>query len=151
MRRFFRWEFEIPPEAIDDNRHVNNVQYVQWMQDVAISHATYTGGTAAANAVGGVWFALSHHIDYASPAFEGEHLLVVTWIVSLQRVRSRRRYCFLRATDLTILASAESEWVFVNAKTGRPRGIPSDVASCFEAVGEEEVSVESLAGRQIVA
>lgn len=151
MRRFFRWEFEIPPEAIDNNRHVNNVQYVQWMQDVAISHAAYTGSTTAADAIGGVWFALSHHIDYASPAFEGERILVVTWIATLQRVRSRRRYCFLRATDLTVLASAESEWVFVDAKTSRPRGIPSAVASCFEAVGEGDVSIESLSGRAIVA
>ena len=35
----FRYRFVVPDEAVDGNRHVNNVAYVQWMQDVAIRHS----------------------------------------------------------------------------------------------------------------
>ena len=28
----------IPYTAIDENGHVNNVTYVQWMQDIAVEH-----------------------------------------------------------------------------------------------------------------
>ncbi|HCB02612.1 MAG TPA: acyl-CoA thioesterase, partial [Anaerolineae bacterium] len=28
----------IPKTAIDENGHVNNVAYVQWMQDIAVEH-----------------------------------------------------------------------------------------------------------------
>jgi acyl-CoA thioesterase FadM len=42
----FRHRFCVPREAIDGNGHVNNVVYVQWMQEVAIRHAGACGGTA---------------------------------------------------------------------------------------------------------
>ena len=32
-------ELVVPDTAIDANGHVNNVQYVQWMQDAAIAHS----------------------------------------------------------------------------------------------------------------
>jgi acyl-CoA thioester hydrolase len=35
--------FTVPESAVDQNRHVNNVAYVQWMQDVAIQHADAVG------------------------------------------------------------------------------------------------------------
>jgi len=142
MRRLFRWEFEIAHNAIDGNQHVNNIQYIQWMQDIAIAHAAFVGGTAAAEAAGGAWYTRSHHIEYLSPAFEGERLLALTWVTDLQRVRSCRRYRFLRAADHAVLADAESLWVFVDAKTGRPRSIPPSVTSCYEPLQEDEVVID---------
>lgn len=41
----FRDEFPVPPEAVDGSGHVNNVAYVQWMQDVAIKHNNSVGGS----------------------------------------------------------------------------------------------------------
>ncbi|HSM71304.1 MAG TPA: hypothetical protein VK851_07155 [Anaerolineales bacterium] len=37
----------IPKEAIDKNGHVNNVSYVQWMQDIAVEHYASIGGVEA--------------------------------------------------------------------------------------------------------
>ena len=138
MERIFAWEFPSPPDAIDGNGHVNNVRFVQWMQDIAIAHAAHNGGTAAANAAGGTWFARSHHIDYLAQAFQDDRLLVQTWVVDFRRARSRRRFRFLRAADRAVLARAETEWVFVDAASGKPRAIPAEVAKCFDLVGEEE-------------
>jgi len=138
MKTVFSWEFPIPPDAIDGNGHVNNVRFVQWMQDIAIAHAAHNGGTAAARASGGTWFVRSHHIDYLGQAFEHDRLEVLTWVVDFHRTRSRRRFRFLRAADRAVLARAETEWVFVDGTTGKPKAIPSEVAACFQAVGEEE-------------
>jgi len=138
MKTVFSWDFPIPPDAIDGNGHVNNVRFVQWMQDIAIAHAAHNGGTAAAQTSGGTWFVRSHHIDYLGQAFEHDRLEVRTWVVDFQRARSRRRFRFLRAADQTVLAQAETEWVFVDSTTGKPKAIPAEVAACFRAVGEEE-------------
>ena len=55
----YRHKFTVPESAMDGNGHVNNVVYVQWMQDVAILHSDAVGGTEAALAAGGSgWFAL---------------------------------------------------------------------------------------------
>ncbi len=138
MERLFTWEFPIPPDAIDGNGHVNNVRFVQWMQDIAIAHAAHNGATAAAKASGGTWFVRSHRIDYLGQAFPEDRLIGQTWVVDLQRARSRRRFRFLRASDRAVLARAETEWAYVDSVTGRPRAIPPEVIACFDAVGEED-------------
>ena len=37
----------VPHNAIDENGHVNNVVYVQWMQDIAVEHYSSIGGIEA--------------------------------------------------------------------------------------------------------
>ena len=34
-----RFELRVPDDVVDANRHVNNVAYVQWMQDAATRHS----------------------------------------------------------------------------------------------------------------
>lgn len=137
MESLFSWEFPIPSDAIDGNGHVNNVRFVQWMQDIAIAHAAHNGGTAAARAMGGTWFVRSHHIDYLGQAFPEDRLVVQTWVIDFQRVRSRRGFRFLRAADRTVLAKASTEWAYVDATTRRPRPIPPEVTACFMPLGED--------------
>jgi len=130
----YRSEFTVPESAIDGNGHVNNVAYVQWMQDVAIAHFAATGGVDAMHDVGGTWVARSHHIEYLSPSFAGDRIEATTWVASLRRVRSLRRYAFTRVSDGQILARGETDWVFVNAETGRPSSIPEAIERAFTLV-----------------
>ncbi len=127
----FRHRFSVAEAAIDANGHVNNVVYVQWMQDVAILHSAAVGGTAAARALAGTWVVRSHHIEYLSPAFAGDAIEATTWVASLQRVRSLRHYRFVRTSDAKLLARGQTEWVFVSLKDGRPCAIPETVRACF--------------------
>ncbi|GAT34437.1 acyl-CoAthioester hydrolase [Terrimicrobium sacchariphilum] len=122
---------EVPSSAIDANGHVNNVVFVQWMQDVAIQHANDSGATAAARDDGATWFARSHHIEYLRPAYVGEVIEAATCIVTAKRATSTRRYRFTRLSDGVVLAQGETEWVYVCAETGRPRSIPESVRLCF--------------------
>src|SRR5512141_2089750 len=120
----FHYLFRIPENAIDGNGHVNNVMYVQWMQDAAIRHFDSLGGTGLMSAAHATWVVRSHKIEYLSPAFAGEEIEVRTWIANLRRVRSLRRYEFVRQSDQTVLVRGETEWVFVDVATGRPISIP---------------------------
>jgi acyl-CoA thioester hydrolase len=137
MEPVYRFEILVPPEVVDRNRHVNNVAYVQWMQDAALQHSAATGCTRLTEAVGATWVARTHRIEYLSPAFAGDVLTVLTWVADLRKVRSLRRYKFVRAADQRVLAQGETEWVFVEASTGRPRGIPEEIADLFEPVPDE--------------
>lgn len=56
--------FPVTGAHLDRQQHVNNVVYVQWMQDVAIAHSDACGGLAAMEAAGGSWVARSHRIEY---------------------------------------------------------------------------------------
>lgn len=132
-----RDEFIIPESAIDENGHVNNVVFVQWMQDVATRHFEAAGGRAAMQAVSGAWVVRSHKVEYLSPAFVGEHVQAVTWIVNLNRALSVRRYRFLRPCDGKLLVRGETQWVFVSTRTGRPMSIPEDLRRMFSLLPED--------------
>jgi acyl-CoA thioester hydrolase len=120
----------IPSDAIDENGHVNNVAYVQWMQDIAVEHYAAIGGIEA-QGDGATWFIREHRIEYFLPAFAGEEIEIRTWVENIRRVRSLRKYEFVRKSDGKVLAKGETDWVFVDAKTGAPRLIPEEVSKVF--------------------
>jgi acyl-CoA thioester hydrolase len=137
MEPVYHFEIIVPAEAVDGNRHVNNVAYVQWMQDAALAHSAATGCTRMTEALGATWVARMHRIEYLSPGFAGEAITVLTWVADFRKVRSLRRYKIIRAADQKVLAEGETDWVLIDAATGRPRGIPTELAKLFVLVPDE--------------
>jgi acyl-CoA thioester hydrolase len=134
----FSFEFTVPESALDENGHVNNVQYVQWMQDAAVRHYGSTGGIAPTQAIGATWVVRSHNIEYLRPAFSGDRIEVRTWVVDIRRVRSLRRYRFTRLSDGKLLVKGETDWVFIDAKTGIPREVPEEIIKIFLLLPDQE-------------
>ncbi len=122
--------FFIPASAIDKNGHVNNVVYVQWMQELAVEHYASIGGIQA-QGPDATWVVRSHRVEYFLPAYEGEEVESRTWVENIQRVRSLRKYEFVRKSDGKVLVTGETDWVFVDVKSGRPVAIPQEVAGVF--------------------
>lgn len=120
----------IPSSAIDENGHVNNVVYVQWMQDIAIEHYASIGGVEA-QGPDATWVIRKHSIEYFLPAFEGEEIEVRTWVEDLRKVRSLRMYEFVRKSDGKNLVKGESDWVFMDMKTGSLKAIPERIKKIF--------------------
>ncbi len=131
----------VTPDAIDANDHVNNIAYVQWMQDVAIEHSTSLGWTMERyRSIGATWVARSHFVEYLRPAFVGETLAAHTWIAGLAEHSCPRRYLFVRESDGRVVVSAETEWVWVNARSGRPARIPEEVRAAFPVLADEDAA-----------
>jgi acyl-CoA thioester hydrolase len=120
----------VPSSAIDENGHVNNVAYVQWMQDIAVEHYSSIGGIAA-QGEHATWVVREHRVEYLLPAFENEEVEIRTWVENIRRVRSLRKYEFIRKSDGKILVKGETDWVFVDVKTGKPVAIPEEVSKVF--------------------
>lgn len=120
-------------DVIDGNGHVNNVAYVQWMQDIAVEHFSSLGG---ADAMGDdlTWVAAEHKVQYLAPALEGDVIEIRTWVDEMRRVRSLRRYEFVRPADNKLLVRGETQWAVVDAATGAPRAVPRAVADMFDAL-----------------
>jgi acyl-CoA thioester hydrolase len=126
----------IPKSAIDENGHVNNVAYVQWMQDIAVEHYSAIGGVEA-QGYDATWVVREHRIEYLLPAYAGEEIEVKTWVENIRRVRSLRKYEFVRKSDSKVLVKGETDWVFVDANSGRPLPIPEKVSSVFSLYTEK--------------
>jgi len=127
----------IPESAIDENGHANNVIYLQWMQDIAVEHYAALGGLEAQRPFG-TWFVREHKLEYVRPAFAGEEIEVRTWIENIRRVQSLRKYEFVRKKDGKILVKGETDWVFVDGKSGKPLAIPEAVRAIFHPSGLQD-------------
>ena len=135
----FTYSFTIPESVIDDNGHVNNVAYVQWMQDAAIRHgqerlAGYNGynlNTTYAINENVTFVVHEHRIEYLLPTFLGEEIKVRTWLNGAKRVRLHRRYEFIRKSDGKVVAKGETDWVYVDVNAGRPIAIPANILELF--------------------
>jgi acyl-CoA thioester hydrolase len=136
--RIFSKQFVVPGGAIDVQGHVSNLAYVGWMQDVAIEHSAAVGWPMRRYLeLGAGWVVRSHFIEYLRPAFADERLSAHTWVPRFDQRSTPRRYLFVRDTDRTVLARAETSWVFVDLGSGRRRPIPSELLEAFDPVTEE--------------
>ena len=135
MPAIYHHHHQVIASEIDELHHANNASYVNWMQAAAIAHSTAQGWPSERYWDASVaWVARSHKIDYVQPAFEGDALIIRTWVADMQRVSSLRKYEIMRASDDTLLARAETRWAFVRLDTRKPTRIPADVQADFEIV-----------------
>lgn len=84
----------VPAEAIDVMGHVNNTEYLRFMEQIAWHHTTQLGlGWDLYQKLNRGMVARHTEVDYLAPAFEGENLKIGTWIVhNDERISITRRY-----------------------------------------------------------
>jgi acyl-CoA thioester hydrolase len=152
MPRIFIHALEVPAGAIDVYGHVNNLEYLRWMQDAATAHSEAQGWTLARYLeLGAGWFVRSHAIEYLRPAFEGDEISIATWVAAFDRRTSSRRYLFWRHGDRKVIARAETVWAFVDFGTGRVVPIPAAVESAFEVVGIDDDALAAVRANTVGA
>jgi acyl-CoA thioester hydrolase len=139
MPEIYEHHHAIQPDEIDSLGHVNNVSYVIWMQDAAVAHSTAQGWSGDKYRESGQgWVVRSHKIEYLQPAYASEEIVVRTWVATMNKATSLRRYQIVRQADQALLATAETTWAFVNYATGRPARIPQEIAAAFSVLDREE-------------
>ena len=137
--RVYCHRFAFPPAAEDENQHVNNIEYVRMLQESAIAHTRQNGWTPEElHTRGWTWVVRSHFIEYHQPCQAGEEIALYTWVANFRRIRSRRKYRFVRVADGAVLAEAETEWAFLDLRTGRPVAIPPEVLAAYVVIPPDE-------------
>ena len=132
-----RWRFAFTPAEEDVNGHVNNIEYVRKMQEISIMHIGRNGwGMDKLLAGRHTWVVREHRIEYLHSCRAGEPIALYTWVHDFQRIRSHRRYRFVRESDGAVLARAETEWVFFDLDRQRPTSVPEEFLAIFPAIGE---------------
>jgi acyl-CoA thioester hydrolase len=139
MPAIYQHRLIVPNDAIDGQGHVNNLEYVRWMQEAAIAHSDAQGWSAERyQQFGAGWVVRTHKIEYLQAAFAGDEITVYTWVSNFRKIRSLRKYKIVRTTDRATLAVAETDWAFIAHDRRVPRRIPPEVAEAFLVVPEED-------------
>lgn len=114
---------KVKETEIDELNHVNNVVYVQWIQDVASLHwFELVKKNPQENCI---WVVLRHEIDYVRSAVLGDEITLKTWVGETQGVKSIRHVEILK--DDKLLVKAKTTWCLLDAKTMRPKRIDESV------------------------
>ena len=74
----FETNYTVVTSNIDELNHVNNVVYLQWIQDIANLH--WNELKQGVDTAAYVWVVIRHEIDYLNQALLGDTLLAKTWV-----------------------------------------------------------------------
>jgi len=127
-------KINVSSEHIDVLGHVNNCEYLKWMEQVAWSHCEKLNMTFPVwQKLGYAWVARHTEIDYLLPAFESDGVVAATWISENdKRISMKREYQFARESDGKTLIRGFTRWVCVNLKTGKASRMPKEFAESFD-------------------
>ena len=143
MIEIYQHSFKVGPESIDILKHVNNREYLRWMEKAAMAHAASLGcGAKECLERGEVWVAREHWIEYLRPCYEGDELTIYSWVENLSGPRSLRRYAIKRGSRVVSLGA--TEWVYINYKTGHVMDVPDDVAEHFKIIANDDQRLTDL-------
>lgn len=127
--KVFKESLIVPKSAIDDMNHVNNVVYLQWIQDIAKKHWESKTTTHIRNTY--VWVVLHHYIEYHAPAFENDEILLQTWIDHHRGVKSERHTKIIHKSSQKIIVTAKTMWCLLHKETLRPTRITDEISNLF--------------------
>ncbi|GAA5041340.1 thioesterase [Marivirga lumbricoides] len=132
MEKGFIKEVIIQPSDFDQMGHVNNVVYLQWVQDVAEAHWKSISDEDLLKEF--VWVALRHEIDYLKEIKPGETIIAETFVKSMEGVKSERHTVISSADSGQVKSKAITFWCLLDAKSKRPKRIPQDLKDLFIAL-----------------
>ncbi len=119
----YHHSFPVKPEEIDNLNHVNNVVYLQWVNDVAWLHWNILTNDELNKKY--FWVTLRHEIDYLQAAVLGDTITVYTWVGESAGVKSIR-YVHIYSGE-KLLVKAKTTWCLIDAKSQKPTRIRQDV------------------------
>lgn len=125
----FEQERSVSKEDLDQNQHVNNVRYVQWIQDIAKAHWEERAGNELMEKY--FWVVIRHEIDYKNQAFLGDDLLLETFIGKHTHVTSVRHVNIINKNNNDTIVKAKSTWCLMDSETKKPVKITEEMLRIF--------------------
>ncbi|MFD0991846.1 acyl-CoA thioesterase [Tenacibaculum geojense] len=113
----------VKASEIDNLNHVNNVIYLQWVQEIAELHweELTKNGTHSDY----FWVVLRHEIDYKGQALLNDEITLKTWVGETSGVKSVRHVSISKNNK--IIAKAATTWCLINAATNKPNRVTESI------------------------
>ncbi len=115
-------EILITPDFIDQNNHVNNVQYVHWVEMMAAEHWDLEKHKSKYK--DNLWFLVDHHIQYKKQVYLGESILLRTYPENPEGIRQPRKVEFYK--DGELIVDSLTKWIMIEPKTQKIVRIEQD-------------------------
>lgn len=124
--------FRIRQYECDAYGHLNNSNYVRFMQEAALDASAAVGWDIARyREINHSWVIHETEIEYLDELVYGDSVEIKTWVADFRRVRSRRVYEFRRVRDGQLTARAHTDWIYIDTETLRPAAVPEQMKKDF--------------------
>jgi acyl-CoA thioester hydrolase len=124
--------FRVRYSECDSLGHVNNTQYLRYMQEAAFDASAAAGyGLNRYDEIKRLWVARQTEIEYLRPLRYGDAVIVKTYVADFRRVTSRRNYELRLAGTDEPVARGYTDWAFIDNETRRPAVIPPEAVRAF--------------------
>ncbi len=121
----FEQKHIVTANEIDEYNHVNNVVYVQWMQNISDAH--WKELSKKATNIDYVWFVIRHEVDYKNQAVLGDEVTLRTWVGKTEGIKSIRHFEIYRGE--TLLVKSQTTFCLLDAATKKPKRITKEVTN----------------------
>ena len=122
MNLMYEKQIKVTEEHIDHNSHVNNVQYVHWVEEVAAEHwdllkykTEYTNDA---------WMLLDHHIQYKKQVYLHDIITVRTYPMAPEGAKQPRKVGFYCNDELVVNSS--TLWILFDPETKKIKRLEND-------------------------
>ena len=112
----FLLQHTVTKEEIDELNHVNNVVYIQWVQEIATKH--WAELIKNQPKINGIWVLIRHEIDYLKSAVLGDKITLKTRVGESSGLKSVR-YVEIFKNDI-LLAKSKTISCLLDATTNKP-------------------------------
>lgn len=135
MSTLFDLKITVEDHHIDVLGHVNNVVYMQWMQDVATAHVDSLGlGLKEYIELKHAMVAVEHHVQYRKAAFLHDEIVLRTWLDDINALYLSRQYVFYRPKDQSIVFVGQTKWACVEIATGKPKRLSPTFTQAYQPI-----------------
>jgi len=125
---------------MDENQHVNNAVYLNYLEQATIDAAASAGFDLPRWLdLGGMFVVRQHDIEYLHPAKYGDTLDILTWVGETSPP-SVVRHTIMRDQDGTLDIRARTQWVWIDPASQKPTEIPP---ALLEALASGDVKREA--------
>ena len=126
----YQKHINVSEDDLDNQQHVNNVRYVQWIQNVAQEH--WETRASEEQKAGLAWVVVRHEIDYKKEALLNDEILLETRIIDTTHVTSLREVVIKNNNSGKLLAKAKTTWCLLDQKTKKPQRISNELKQIFQ-------------------
>ena len=129
----FEIEKTVQKKHLDDLNHVNNVQYLYWVQEVSQAHwDNLIQKTKFLEK--GLWVVRSHKIEYKNLTKLNDKIIISTYVKNVKGYLSERSVVIKLKKTEKILVKCLTEWCFIDLKTQKLKKIPQEIIELFNNI-----------------
>lgn len=129
MSKSYQYDLQVKKEHLDALDHVNNVQYLQWVQEIAGAH--WESLIKDKESDYGIWVVRSHTINYKRSAKQNDLLTLKTHVALTEGYLSQRIVEIYFKDTTTLVAQCTTQWCYLDPKTQKILRIPQEIQALF--------------------